>query len=174
MTQVNIKKLDSLTHNDTAATKLINDNFQAIEKALEDSLSRKKGSVNYMDTELDMNTKRIINTAEPVADGDVINKKYFEDNVGNAKAFASAAESAADRAESFAKSAQVANISAQTAVDRLQDNLFDNYYTKTEVDTQDVVYYNMVKADIDHVKLEFNYKIGNIDKVLDEINGEVI
>ena len=52
---------------------------------------------------------------------------------------------------------------------KLQD-----YYTKTEVDTQDVVYYNMVKADIDHVKLEFNAKIGQIDDVLDAINGEKV
>lgn len=152
MTQVNIKRLDSLTHNDTAATKLINDNFQAIEKALGDSLSRKKDSVNYMDTELDMNTRRIINTAEPVADGDVINKKYFEDNVGNAKAFADEAKAAADRAESFAKSAQIYSRSAFETAEALNQTLLNDYYTKAEVDE----------------------KIGNIDIILDEINGEIV
>jgi hypothetical protein len=174
MTQISIKKLDSLSHNDTAATKTINDNFQAVQKALEDSLSRKETAPNYMDTDLDMNSKRIINTAEPVSDFDVINKKYFDERVGDAKAFADAASKSAAKAESYAKAAAVANTNAQTAVDRLQNNLLDNYYTKTEVDTKDVVYYNMVKADIDSVKLEFNYKIGNIDKALDEINGEIV
>lgn len=123
MTQINIKRLDSLTHNDTAATKLINDNFQAIEKALEDSLSRKKDSVNYMDTELDMNTKRIINIADPVEAGDVVNKKYFDDNVGNAKASADAAKAAADRAESHAKNAQVANVNAQNVAQEMRDGI---------------------------------------------------
>lgn len=123
MTQINIKRLDSLTHNDTAATKLINDNFQAIEKALEDSLSRKQDSVNYMDTVLDMNTKRIINTADPVEAGDVINKKYFDDNVGNAKASADAAKAAADRAESHAKNAQVANVNAQNVAQEMREGI---------------------------------------------------
>jgi hypothetical protein len=114
MTKVNIKKLDSLTHNDTAATKLINDNFQAIEKALEDSLSRVSNVPNYMDTELDMNTRRIINTATPIEDGDVINKKYLEEHIGNSKEYAEAAQAAADSARSSAKAAQVYNQESQT------------------------------------------------------------
>ena len=155
MTQVNIKKLDSLSHNDTAATKLINDNFQAIEKALEDSLSRKGEAPNYMDADLDMNSKRIINAAEPVGDRDVITKKYFDERVGDAKAFADSASASAARAESFAKSAATANTNAQNVVNNLYNNVndkFKNYYTKSEVDA----------------------KIGDIDTILDDINGEIV
>jgi hypothetical protein len=155
MTQVNIKKLDSLSHNDTAATKLINDNFQAVQKALEDSLSRKGEAPNHMDADLDMNSKRIINTAEPVSEHDVITKKYFDERVGDAKAFADNAASSAARAESFAKSAAIYSNNAQNVVNNLYnnvDNRFKNYYTKSEIDD----------------------KIGNIDTILDEINGEIV
>lgn len=123
MTQVNIKRLDSLTHNDTAATKLINDNFEAIEKALEDSLSRVPAVPNYMDTELDMNTRRIINTAEPVEDGDAINKRYFDMKVGDAKLHADDAKAAADRAESHANNAQVANRNTQDRANEVEEIL---------------------------------------------------
>lgn len=160
MTQVNIKKLDSLTHNDTAATKLLNDNFQAVKKALEDSLSRTSTEPNYMDTNLDMNSKRIINVADPVEASDIVNKGYVDDTVGNAAEYAKSAEVAASQAKVYA---EVARVNADT----INGNLLNNYYTKYQVDAK-------VKADIDATKVEFNEKIGNIDKVLDEINGEVI
>ena len=160
MTQVNIKRLDSLTHNDTAATKLLNDNFQAVKKALEDSLSRSYTEPNYMDTNLDMNSKRIINVADPVEASDIVNKGYVDDVIGNAADYAKAAEISASQARSYA---EIAKVNADT----ISLNLLNNYYTKTEVDAK-------VKADIDATKAEFNTKIGNIDKVLDEINGEVI
>lgn len=107
MTQVDIKKLDSLTHNDTAATKLINDNFKAIEKALEDSLSRVSNVPNYMDTDLDMNTKKIINVQDPVEDNDVANKKYIDRTVGNAQEYAREAEVSATKSETYANYVQV-------------------------------------------------------------------
>ena len=145
MTQVNIKKLDSLTHNDTAATKLLNDNFQAVKKALEDSLSRKGEAPNYMDADLDMNSKKIINVADPIGPRDIVNKGYVDDVIGNAADYAKAAEISASQARSYA---EIARINADT----LNRNLLNNYYTKSEVDV----------------------KIGNIDEVLDNINGEVI
>ena len=135
MTQIDIKRLDSLSHNDNAATKLINDNFQAVKKALEDSLSRMPGSVNYMDTELDMNTRRIINTAEPVANGDVINKEYFDKNVGNAKESADEAKAAADRANSSAISAAIANTNAQAASNDVKK------YGEAALEVKDMIQY---------------------------------
>lgn len=76
-----IKRLDSLTHNDTAATKTINDNFAALQQGIEDSLSRTGKTPNFMDAELDMNTRRIINVGEPVNDGDVVNKRYIDEYI---------------------------------------------------------------------------------------------
>jgi len=79
--KTNIRRLDSLTHNDTAATKLINDNFNALQQGIEDSLSRTGKTPNFMDAELDMNEHRIINLGEPVNDSDLSTKKYVDDTV---------------------------------------------------------------------------------------------
>ena len=87
---------------------------------------------------------------------------------------AHAAKDFAIEAKNAAESAQQAEINTKNYIDENKVELEENYYTKNEVDTKDVVYYNMVKADIDHVKLEFNAKIGQIDDVLDAINGEKV
>jgi hypothetical protein len=116
MTDINIKKVDSLSHNDIAATKIINDNFQAIKRALENSLSRKSSEVNYMDTDIDMNSKKVINVGDPVEDRDIVNKKYVDIKAGNAAKYSNAAEIAAKSAESNATRAQLANKSCQNAV----------------------------------------------------------
>lgn len=74
-----IRRLDSLTHNDTAATKLINDNFEALQQGVEDALSRTGKKPNFMDDVLDMNMHRIINIADPVDDYDLANKHYVDE-----------------------------------------------------------------------------------------------
>lgn len=102
---MSIKRIDSLSHNDTAATKTINDNFQALKKAVEDSLSRHGTTPNYMEADLDMNSRKIINVAEPTKDGDVVTLKYLKDNVGSAKENAEAIKNAVAKAEAAAQSA---------------------------------------------------------------------
>lgn len=87
-----IRKLDSLTHNDTAATKLINDNFEALQQGIEDSLSRTGKTPNFMDAVLDMNMNRIINIADPVDDYDLANKHYVDEQVALERNRAIAAE----------------------------------------------------------------------------------
>lgn len=79
--KTSIRRLDSLTHNDTAATKLINDNFEALQQGIEDSLSRTGKTPNFMDAPLDMNMNRIINIADPVDDYDLANKHYVDEAV---------------------------------------------------------------------------------------------
>lgn len=76
-----IRRLDSVTHNDTTATKLINDNFSALQQGIEDSLSRSGKTPNYMDADLDLNTRRIINSGYPVNPNDAATKKYVDDIV---------------------------------------------------------------------------------------------
>lgn len=81
--KTNIKRLDSLTHNDTAATKLINDNFSELQQGVEDALSRSGKTPNFMDASLDMNMNRIINIADPVDDYDLANKHYVDESVAS-------------------------------------------------------------------------------------------
>ena len=80
----------------------------------------------------------------------------------------------ANEAEAAKDSAIIARDEAINAKNELTSELFTNYYTKNETDAKDDVYYNMVKGDLDSVKLEFNAKIGQIDDVLDAINGEIV
>ena len=81
--KTSIRKLDSVTHNDTAATKLINDNFEALQQGVEDAISRSGKTPNFMNAELDMNTRRIINCGDPVDDNDVVTVKWFKDTIVN-------------------------------------------------------------------------------------------
>ena len=82
MSKVDIKRLDSVTKNDTTATKQINDNFQALQAAIENTVSRDGTVPNYMDADLDLNSYRIINAGDPVGERDVITLKYFEEKTG--------------------------------------------------------------------------------------------
>ncbi len=125
MSKLPIKRLDSTTENDTAATALINDNFKAVQDAIENTLSRDGTVPNYMDADLDMNSYRIINTADPKEDTDLINLKYFKEQVGNAAEYSQQAEQAATRAQRSAENAQQlaasASRSAQEAAQSVKD-----------------------------------------------------
>ena len=123
--KVQIKRLDSVTHNDTTATKLINDNFKAIQDEIELQLSRDGKEPNFMNADLDMNSYKIINSAYPTEDIDVATKGYVDDVAGNAAEYAAQASASAARA---AVSEQHAAVYAQVAEDaRAQvDGLINN------------------------------------------------
>jgi len=121
MSKVDIKTLDSVTNNDTAATALINDNFKELQKAVENTLSRDGTTPNFMDTDLDMNSYRIINSADPVEDNDIVNLKYVNERIGGAAEAAASAKASASQA---ASSAQSALVSATNAL-----NSANNAYT---------------------------------------------
>ena len=112
MTKVNIKRLDSVTKNDTTATEQINDNFQALQAAIENTVSRDGAVPNYMDADLDLNSYRIINAGDPVNKHDVVTIKYFEEQAGGAIEAAAEAKANAAKATSSAQSALVASNNA--------------------------------------------------------------
>ena len=60
----------------------INTNSDAIETALENTLSRDGTSPNQMVSNLDMNSYRILNVGTPVADTEVANKAYVDSSSG--------------------------------------------------------------------------------------------
>ena len=117
MTKVDIKRLDSVTKNDTTATAQINDNFKALQEAIENTLSRDGTGPNYMDADLDMNSYRIINSSDPVEDNDIVNLKYVEERIGGA---VEASKTAVASATQAANSAQSALISSTNAINTLR------------------------------------------------------
>lgn len=114
MTKVDILRLDSVTNNDTTATSTINTNFQAIQEAMENTLSRDGSIPNFMDADLDMNSHKIINAGAPENDYDVITKGWFDEYVQDVSTVTEQALAAAAQAASGAESAL---ISAQTSAE---------------------------------------------------------
>lgn len=72
---------------------ILNNNFQKITTALQNTLSRDGSTPNTMGAVLDMNSNRVINVANPVSNSDAVNKNYLELNYGvpvNIEEFSSA------------------------------------------------------------------------------------
>lgn len=126
--KTNIRKLDSVTHNDTAATKLINDNFEALQQGVEDALSRSGKTPNFMDAVLDMNMNRIINIADPVDDYDLANKHYVDTQVADLQEQIDAEELRAKAAEDVLDG----KIDAETTRAELAEGVLDDKITAEE------------------------------------------
>ena len=121
--KTDIKRIDSLTHNDTAATKNINDNFAALQAGIEDSLSRTGKTPNFMDAELDMNTYRIINVGDAVDDTDVASYGQMKKGVERAEAAASKAETSEAKARQYASDARNSRDTAEQIVEKGKKDL---------------------------------------------------
>ena len=169
MTKVAIRRLDSVTHNDTAATSLINDNFNSIQEALENTLSRDGTTPNFMDAELDMNGRRIINGGEAVEDTDYVTYGQIkEDIAGAARASMEAAASAA-KAD---VSAQSASISAQTAIAATREaQEIKDYVDKAVLDENLITVAEDLKKGEDSEIVKLNSNKENIDTVADAIDN---
>lgn len=124
MPKVAIRTLDNITNNSEAATLNINNNFKALQEAIENTVSRDGTVPNYMKAALDMNSNRIINAADPIDDNDLITKKYFDENVGEAKgaeerinAYLSLALEAAQKSQTFSATAGASSSNANVKAD---------------------------------------------------------
>lgn len=145
MSKVDIKRLDSVTKNDTTATEQINDNFKALQQAIENTVSRDGTVPNYMDADLDLNSYRIINAGAPVNNKDVVTLEYFEEKAGGAIEAAAEAKASASKAASSAQSALVAS---NNAIGQLAQA--EGLLTAAEVQLENTIQYvDAAKADID-------------------------
>ena len=97
----------------------LNANFQAIEDAIENTLSLDGTVPNGMEVSLDMNSHKVINLADPTNNGDAVSRGWLLEQEGNAVASADAAAASASAAENSAvaaaASASSATSSASTA-----------------------------------------------------------
>ena len=80
----------------------LNANFDAIEAALENTLSLDGTVPNGMEVDLDMNGHKIINMADPTNNSDGVTKGWLLEQEGNAVASADAAAASAAAAEESA------------------------------------------------------------------------
>ena len=80
----------------------LNANFDAIEAALENTMSLDGTAPNGMEVDLDMNSHKIINLSDPTNNGDAVTKGWLLEQEGNAAASADAAALSASLAEQSA------------------------------------------------------------------------
>jgi hypothetical protein len=116
--------------NEQSATGKINLNSQRIEMALEKTLSRDGSSPNAMESNLDMNSNRIINLVEPVDNTEPVRKQEYDvleatvnnviETVEGAVEDTLAAQSAAELAQAKAEEAQLAAEAAETNAETAQ------------------------------------------------------
>lgn len=115
--KIEIDTLESLSANDATATLKINNNFKKIRDELNNTLSRDGKTPNFMDADLDLNSHKIINSADPEDDKDLVTLKYLKQEIGDAKRFAEEAEASANRsAEAAADSKEAEKSAIQYAI----------------------------------------------------------
>ena len=93
----------------------LNANFQAIEDAIENTLSLDGTAPNGMEVNLDMNSHKVINLADPSNNGDAVSKGWLLEQEGNAAASAEAAALSASLAEDSAVEAAASAVAASGA-----------------------------------------------------------
>lgn len=91
----------------------INQNFDDIEDAINDTLSRVGDTPNAMEVELDMNDFHIINNPEPVQDDHLVTLAYADANYGGT--LLDEVENVRDETEGLRDDAEAARDSAQAA-----------------------------------------------------------
>jgi hypothetical protein len=140
MAKLTLTDLASLT-NETSAITTINNNNNAIETALENTLSRDGTSPNSMGAQLDMNTHKIINLDKATGAGEALEYSQLQEKVEDittiynqtvtAKNQAQAAQSGAELAESNAEAAEAQSeaimrtlLGLGTAATSLDDYIF--------------------------------------------------
>lgn len=174
MSKVDILRLDSVTANDTTATLLINTNFQNIQQELENTLSRDGKTPNFMDTNLDMNSYKIINAGIAENDNDVLTLKQFNDMAGDVADNAAAVRDTVTRVETLAQSALVSSNSAIAAVRQAENTL--SVASDLLEETQE--YVDGVKDEIDNTKEEaiatIDNKIAEAEASIDETIDEAV
>lgn len=77
MAKLSLPDIGSLA-NSASARQAINDNFTAIEEAIENTVSRDGTTPNAMAADLDMDGNSVLNVADPVSDLDAVNKRSVE------------------------------------------------------------------------------------------------
>lgn len=91
-----------------ASVAALNNNFNAVVDAIENTLSRDGTSPNQMEANIDMNSNRILNLPDPSTDGEPATKGWVEGLPDTAAASAAAAEASATAAAASETAAEAA------------------------------------------------------------------
>ena len=104
----------------------INDELAKIETALADGVSRTGNGPNDMESNLDLNSNRVINVGAPIDSNDAVTKGYLENEISDYVSASDAAD-AAIAAQAAAETAQAGAEAAETAAEAAYDDFDDRY-----------------------------------------------
>lgn len=122
MAKLTLTDLASLT-NETSAITTINNNNDAIEQAMEKTLTRDGTSPNSLSAQLDMNTHKIINLDKGTATGEALEYSQLQEKVDDIELIYNQAVTAKNQAQSAQAAAELAESGAKAAEDEAEDIL---------------------------------------------------
>lgn len=124
MAKLTLTDLASLT-NETSAITTINNNNDAIEQAMEKTLTRDGTSPNSLSAQLDMNTHKIINLDKGTATGEALEYSQLQEKVDDIELIYNQAVTAKNQAQAAQAAAELAESGAKAAEDEAEDILAD-------------------------------------------------
>jgi hypothetical protein len=124
----------------------LNDNFDALATALDNTLSRDGEGPNEVEADIDMNSHRIINLEDPVDNTDAVTKQYVDEITGELSDIAADIQILADNIAAIEAVAEAAPI--------IQDNIEEIIIVANNID--DVVDVADDLANIEIVALDLN------------------
>lgn len=115
-----------------ASSALLDENFDTIETAFDNTLSRDGTTPNQMEADLDMNSNRIINLDDPVNDQDAATKAWILGQEGNAAQDAIDAAASADAAADSEAAALASENNAEAWATQLNSLVESTDYSSKE------------------------------------------
>jgi len=161
-------QVTQLSANEQAAINNINKNFEDLETAIQDTVSRSGNTPTHMTHDLDMNGKRIINVPAPTVDTDLVRRKDVVEDMAAVQTLVNTATNASAQALEAAQA--VEEVLEDSHVVIVADDLAlgdDSKIKKVADDIDDV---STVANNMSAINTA-NSNITNIDKVADDINN---
>ena len=168
MTRYTKTQITQLSANEQAALNAINKNFEDLEAAIQDTVSRSGNTPTHMTNDLDMNGKRLINVPAPRTGTDVVRQ---QDVVGDIETVQQLVNATTNAAAQTLKAAQdVQEIIEDRHIGIVADDLALGDNSKIKKDADNIEDITTVADHISDINTA-NSNITNIDKVADDISN---
>lgn len=153
-------QVTQLSANEQAAIDNINKNFDDIQSAIQDTVSRGGNTPTHMTHDLDMNGKRIINVPAPLSDTDLVRRQDVVGDIALVQSLVNTTTNAAAQALEAAQDVQQIIQDANVAL--VGDDLALEENSKIRITANNIANVNYVGSNISNV----NSVADNIDNIV--------
>lgn len=164
MTRYVKTQITQLSSNESAALQQINKNFEDIQNAIQDTVSRSGQSPTQMTADLDMNGKRLINVPAPLTDNDLVRRKDVVEDIATVQSLVNTAATAAGQAIAAAEGVQEAIADAHVGI--VADDLMLGDNSKIRIAANNIDEISACVNDITDIKA-VGENISNVNAVAD-------